>query len=65
MLLTFLSWIYIVLAGIVGAFATELEALLVSAALSAMLRNNRFARPGHAELRFEEEPPDRMLSLEL
>jgi hypothetical protein len=35
------------------------------AALFCILRNNRLARPVRAELRFEEIPPDRLLSLNL
>jgi hypothetical protein len=74
---TFLLWIYLVLFGVVGAAVGELPALdqpaaftavlavLGIGALAAMLRNNWQARPGHAELRFEEEPPDRVLGLDL
>ena len=35
------------------------------AALLAVLRNNRLARPSLPELRYEEVPPDKLLSLEL
>ena len=74
---TFLLWIYMLLGGIVALAAGELRALerpalfasvlavLVAAALGAILRNNWLARPSRAELRFEEEPPDRLLSLDL
>ena len=74
---TFLLWIYFLLSGIVGAALGELQALerpavfaailgsLGVAALFAILRNNWLARPSQAELRFEEIPPDKLLSLEL
>jgi hypothetical protein len=74
---TFLLWIYVLLTGVVGLAIGELEAfqrpavfggilaVLAIAAASAMVRNNWQAHPGQAELRFEEEPPDRLLSLEL
>ena len=73
----FLLWIYLLLTGIVGAAVGELQALqrptafaavlsaLGVAALGAVLRNNWLARPALAELRFEEEPPDRLLTLDL
>jgi hypothetical protein len=74
---TFWLWIYVVLGGIVGCAITEREMLespvacaaVVAgfgiAALFAILRNNWLASPGQAELRFEEEPPDRLISLDL
>ncbi len=74
---TFLLWIYMLVAGVMGLAIAELEALkrprvfamslavLAIAALAAVLRNNWLARPDLAELRFEEEPPDRLLGLEL
>lgn len=74
---TFLLWLYIVLSGIVGCAVGERQALestaataavvagLGMAALFAVLRNNWLARPSQAELRFEEIPPDKLLSLEL
>ncbi len=75
--ITFLLWIYMLLTGIVGIAIGELNALerpavfgavlavLAFAALLVVLRNNWLARPSQAELRFEEEPPDRLLSLDL
>ncbi len=75
--LTFWLWIYVILGGIVGCAVAELQALenpVASAAVLAgfgiaalltILRNNWLASPGQAELRFEEEPPDRLLSLDL
>jgi hypothetical protein len=74
---TFWLWLYVVLGGIVGCAVGEREALespvtsaallagLGIAALVAILRNNWLASPRQAELRFEEEPPDRLLSLDL
>jgi len=65
------------LAGIMGAAVNELKALesvvasaavlacLGIAALFTVLRNNWLARSGQAELRFEEEPSDQLLSLDL
>ena len=73
--LTFLFWIYIILFGLVGCAVGERQALespvassallagLGFAAFFAILRNNWLAGSGQAELRFEEEPPDRLLSL--
>ena len=75
--ITFLFWIYMLLTGIIGAAIGELQALerpavfgsvlavLGTCALIALLRNNWQARPSQAELRFEEEPPDRLLTLDL
>jgi CubicO group peptidase (beta-lactamase class C family) len=75
--ITFLFWIYMLVTGIVGAAIGELQALerpavfavvlavLGIGALLAMLRNNWQACPSRAELRFEEEPPDRLLTLGL
>ena len=74
---TFLLWIYIVLAGIVGCAVSERKALESPAATAAVLtgmgivavfailRNNWLARPSQAELRYEEISPDQLLSLEL
>ena len=75
--LTFWLWIYIVGSGVLVCSAGErrvLEspaatAVLVAglglAALAAIVRNNWLAAPSRAELRFEEEPPDRLLDLNL
>ncbi len=75
--ITFLLWIYIILAGIVGCAIAERDALekpastaillagLGIAALFAVGRNNWLARPSQAELRFEEIPADQLVSLEL
>jgi CubicO group peptidase (beta-lactamase class C family) len=75
--LTFLFWIYMALVGTIGCANLELQALessLLPAALLAgfgapavfaVVRNNWLAAPSRAELRFEEEPPDRVLSLDL
>jgi hypothetical protein len=75
--LTFWLWIILLLAGVVVAAVNELrafESLAASAALVfgsgtlavfTILRNNRLARPGSAELRFEEQPPDQLQSLNL
>jgi hypothetical protein len=63
--------------GLIGAVVNERKALASPAATTAVLaglgiaalfcvvRNNRSARPVAAELRFEEVPPDRLLSLDL
>jgi hypothetical protein len=70
-------WIFLIFLGIVGAAVNERKALesptataavlafLGVAALLAILRNNRLARPSQAELRYEEIPPDQLISLEL
>jgi hypothetical protein len=75
--LTFWLWIYIIVGGIVACALGELQVLesaaataavlaaLGIAALLAVLHNNRAAGPGQTELRFEEEPPDRLLTLDL
>jgi CubicO group peptidase (beta-lactamase class C family) len=75
--ITFLFWIYVILGGIVGCAVSERGALesrvasaallagLGIAALVAILRNNWLASSSRAELRFEEEPPDRLISLDL
>jgi CubicO group peptidase (beta-lactamase class C family) len=75
--LTFWLWIILLFVGVVGAAVNELKALesptasaavlacLGIAALFAVVRNNWLAGPSRAELRFEEEPPDRLLSLDL
>jgi hypothetical protein len=47
-----------------GASAALLAALGIAAVIS-ILRNNWLAAPSRAELRFEEEPPDKLLSLDL
>jgi hypothetical protein len=74
---TFWLWIFLIFLGIVGAAVKERQALespaataavlaaIGIAALFAVLRNNRLARPAEAELRYEELPPDRLVSLEL
>jgi uncharacterized membrane protein HdeD (DUF308 family) len=75
--ITFLLWIYIILAGVLGCAVGEREALerpgpiaavlgvLSIAALLAILRNNWLARSSQAELRFEEVPADQLVTLEL
>ena len=45
--------------------SAALLASLGTAALFAMLRNKWLAGPTQAERRFEEEPPDRVLTLDL
>jgi hypothetical protein len=74
---TFWFWIFLIFLGIIGAAANERKALespiataavlasLGIAAGSAILRNNRAARPSQAELRYEEIPPDQLIGLEL
>lgn len=74
---TFWLWIFLIFLGIVAAAVQERRALespaataavlagLGIAALFAVLRNNRLARPAQAELRYEEIPPDQLVSLEL
>jgi len=74
---TFWLWLYVILAGIVAAARGESEALgnppaigavlagLGAAAIFCVVRNHRAAAAGDAELRFEEEPPDKLLSLNL
>ena len=74
---TFLLWIYMVFSGVVACAVGERNALQSSAAtaailaglgiaaLFAVLRNNWLARPSQAEIRFEEVPPDQVLSLGL
>jgi hypothetical protein len=69
--------IYILLMVILGAAINERKALqdpaataailagLAIAAVFAILRNNWLAAPSRAELRFEEEPPDKLTSLNL
>jgi CubicO group peptidase (beta-lactamase class C family) len=75
--LTFLLWLYLLLALIAGTAESEREALqspsaaaavlagLGIAAIFCILRNNWLATPSQAELRFEEVPPDQLLSLDL
>lgn len=75
--LTFWLWILLLISLITGAALNERKALenpmataglLVALAIAAffvMLRNNRLARPGYAELRFEELPADHLQTLEL
>jgi CubicO group peptidase (beta-lactamase class C family) len=74
---TFWLWIFLIFLGIVGAAVNERKALesptataavlagLGIAAGAAILRNNWLARPSQAELRYEETPPDQLISLEL
>jgi hypothetical protein len=73
--ITFLFWIYMLLFVTLGAASAELYAFGKPAALAAILagltlaagfcvaRNNWMADPSRAELRYEEEPPDKLLSL--
>lgn len=75
--LTFWIWIFLLISLITGAALNERLALqnplgtagvlaaLGIAALIAILRNNRLARPRYAELRYEELPPDHLQSLGL
>jgi len=75
--LNFWLWFWVVFLGHIGAVLNERKALESAAATTAVLaglgiaalfcvvRNNRAARPVCAELRFEEVPPDRLLSLDL
>ncbi|HWC97452.1 MAG TPA: serine hydrolase [Candidatus Sulfopaludibacter sp.] len=75
--LTFWLWIILLFSGVVGAAVNELKAFeslaatgallfcLGIAAAFAILRNNWLAGPSRAELRFEEEPPDQLQSLNL
>jgi len=75
--LTFWLWFWLLFMGLIGAVVNERKALASPAATTAVLaglgiaalfcvvRNNRSARPVAAELRFEEVPPDRLLSLDL
>lgn len=74
---TFWLWLYVILAGIIAGAKGESEALGNATATGALLaglavvaavcviRNNRAAAPGEAELRFEEEPADKLVSLNL
>jgi hypothetical protein len=74
---TFLFWIYMLLTGIVGTAVSEVQALERPGAMGVVLgvlgiaaafsigRNNRLAGPSQAELRFEEEPPDKLVALDL
>jgi CubicO group peptidase (beta-lactamase class C family) len=73
----FVLWIYLLLSGVLGAAIWEVDALerpastaamlaiLGAAALFAALRNDWQARPAMAELRYDEEPPDRLVNLDL
>jgi CubicO group peptidase (beta-lactamase class C family) len=75
--LTFWLWVFLLVIGIVGAAVNELKALeslaasatvlagLGIAAAFCTLRNNWLARPRNAELRFEEIPPDQLVTLDL
>ncbi|MDR3702825.1 MAG: serine hydrolase [Candidatus Sulfopaludibacter sp.] len=75
--LTFWLWIVLLLVGVVGAAVNELKAFESPAASAAILaglgivalycivRNNRLAAPRHAELRYEEIPADRLVTLDL
>ena len=74
---TFWLWIFLIFLGVVGAALNERKALESPVAAAALLtclgigalfcviRNNRLASSNVAELRFEEVPPDRLLSLDL
>lgn len=73
----FWIWIFLLISLITGTALNERLALQSSvgtacvlaalgiAALFAILRNNRLARPRYAELRFEELPPEHLQSLGL
>ena len=75
--LTFWLWVFLLVVGIVGIAVNELKALESLAASAAVLaglgiaaafctlRNNWLALPSNAELRFEEIPPDQLVSLDL
>jgi CubicO group peptidase (beta-lactamase class C family) len=75
--LTFWLWIFLVFFGVVEAAVNERTAFESPAATAALLagmgiaavfcilRNNRLAAASDVELRFEEIPPDRLLSLNL
>jgi hypothetical protein len=75
--ITFLFWVYMLVFVTVSAAIAELNALgnplvfggilagLAVAAGFCVIRNNWMADPARAELRYEEEPPDRLLSLKL
>jgi CubicO group peptidase (beta-lactamase class C family) len=74
---TFWLWMIVVFWAVIGAAVNERKAFaspaytaavlgsLGIAALFWILRNNRLAAPSDVELRFEEVPPDRLLSLNL
>jgi CubicO group peptidase (beta-lactamase class C family) len=74
---TLLLWIYIAGSGILVCAMGELRAMenpvagiavlagMGAAAVFAVVRNNRLARPREAELRYEEIPSDQLVSLEL
>lgn len=75
--LTFWLWIFLGISLITGAALHERTALQSPGGTAAVLaglgalaafwffRNNWLASPRHAELRFEEEPPDKVVSLNL
>jgi hypothetical protein len=74
--LTFWFWIIVLVSGITEAAINEREALespataavlacLGIAAIFCILRNNWLAAPGRAELRYEEERSDQLVSLNL
>jgi CubicO group peptidase (beta-lactamase class C family) len=75
--LMFWVWIFLLISLITGAALNEHRALenplgtagllaaVGIAALIAILRNNRLARPRYAELRYEELPPDHLQTLNL
>jgi hypothetical protein len=75
--LTFWLWFFLLLVGLIGAVVNERKAFASPAASTAVLavlgiaaffcvlRNNRMASPTCAELRFEEIPPDQLVSLNL
>jgi len=74
---TFWLWIFLIFLGVVGAAVNERKAFASPAATAALLgglgivaafcvlRNNRLAAPSDVELRFEEVPPDQLLTLDL
>jgi len=74
---TFWLWFFLLFLGLMGAVMNERKAFASPAAtiavlvglgipaLFCVLRNNRLAGPTRAELRFEEVPPDRLLSLDI
>ena len=73
--MTFWLWIFLIVTLVLRAAVHEREAFenpLAGAAILCglgivagfcMLRNHRLASPNHAELRFEEIPPDQLVSL--
>jgi CubicO group peptidase (beta-lactamase class C family) len=75
--LMFWIWIFLLISLTTGTALNERKALqnsaetawllavLAIAALFVVMRNNRLARPRYAELRYEEVPPDQVLSLDI